>query len=107
MRLINTDLLEIETQSLEDVGQGEIQFYSVEQIDNAPTVLTIPDNPTNGDMIKALWNLSDNDIDIGFGTVYVYTNIRVFNGQDRERLFFNKDWWNAPYKENKDANNDN
>lgn len=38
MRLIDTDLLEIETQSLEDVGQGEIQFYSVEQIDNAPTV---------------------------------------------------------------------
>ena len=42
MRLINTDLLEIETQSLEDVGQGEIQFYSVEQIDNAPTVDAIP-----------------------------------------------------------------
>ena len=37
-RYIDVDLLEIETQSLDDVGQGEMQFYSVEQIDNAPTV---------------------------------------------------------------------
>lgn len=35
-RYIDVDLLEIETQSLEDVGQGEMQFYSVEQIENAP-----------------------------------------------------------------------
>ena len=39
------------------------------------TVLTIPDNPTNGDMIKAMFpNEGDFETD------------------------FDADWWNAPYK---------
>lgn len=50
------------------------------EIDNAPTFLSIPDNPTNGDMIKAL-----------------FQNRADFNGG--EGAYFNKDWWEAPYKE--------
>ena len=41
-RLIDAEKLVIERQSLEDLGQGEIEFYSVEQIADAPTVEAIP-----------------------------------------------------------------
>ena len=37
-RLIDEDLLVLEEQSLEDIGQDKMEFYSPEQIDNAPTV---------------------------------------------------------------------
>lgn len=37
-RLIDADLLVLEEQSLEDIGQDKMEFYSPEQIDNAPTV---------------------------------------------------------------------
>ncbi len=42
MELIDRKQLQIEIQTLEDVGQSEMQFYSVEQVDNAPTVKAIP-----------------------------------------------------------------
>lgn len=38
MRLIDVEKLVIETQSLEELGQSEMEFYSVEQIADAPTV---------------------------------------------------------------------
>ena len=99
MRLINADLLEIETQSLEDVGQGEIQFYSVEQIDNAPTVLTIPDNPTNGDVLQAVFPCDEVYInEIQEGVVHF-----LMKSNPTSMDCFNTDWWNAPYKENKDG----
>ena len=37
-RLIDADLLVLEEQSLEDIGQDKMEFYSPEQIDNAQTV---------------------------------------------------------------------
>lgn len=37
-RLIDADLLVLEEQSLEDLGQDKMEFYSPEQIDSAPTV---------------------------------------------------------------------
>ena len=37
-RLIDADLLVLEEQSIEDIGQDKMEFYSPEQIDNAPTV---------------------------------------------------------------------
>ena len=63
-------------------------------VDNAPTVLTIPNNPTNGDMIKAMFP----NIHIEEGSKYVlleseYDNVAIWNS-----------WWNAPYKKGgKDA----
>lgn len=58
-----------------------------ELIDNAPTVLTIPDNPTNGDMIKAMFpNIYTEECDYD-----------VFTTLDEETRF-TYDWWNAPYK---------
>ena len=41
-RLIDVDSLILEQQSLEDVGQGIMEFYSKEQINNAETVEAIP-----------------------------------------------------------------
>lgn len=62
----------------------------------------IPEGATNGDMIKAMFNIADDDIDEGLSTTYVYTKTRVLKSgsQDylREQITFNRDWWNAPYK---------
>ena len=61
-RLIDADLLTLEQQSLEDVGQGVMEFYSKEQIDQAPTIEAIPkadyENRLKADMatIKQLSN---------------------------------------------------
>ena len=62
----------------------------------------ISDNATNGDIIKAMFNILDSEIDEGLSTTYIYTKTRVLKGgsQDRlrEQITFNRDWWNAPYK---------
>lgn len=63
-----------------------------EAIINAPTVLTIPENPTNGDMIRAMFP----NINIEEGSKYVlleseYDNVAIWNS-----------WWNAPYKKGGD-----
>ena len=47
---------------------------------------TLPDNATNGDMIKAMFNCMV--IDITNGKVYV----------EKFYVPFNEDWWNEPYK---------
>lgn len=81
--------------NVEDTIGGRNEFAdcirdSVECVlNNAPTVFTIPENPTNGDMIKA-----------------VFPNAMVYNAGiamdveflEDEEHWFNKDWWNAPYK---------
>ena len=62
-----------------------------EWIDNAPTVpaITIPDNATNGDMIKALFPNQDSDA----------VDSAALLGLDGYVLStFPKSWWNAPYK---------
>ena len=55
----------------------------------APTVLTIPDNPTNGNMIEALF--PNCVLDSNFGGA-VITSI---NG---ETQYWRMKWWNSPYK---------
>ena len=73
-------------------------------LDEVPTVnaIEIPDNATNGDVIKAIFNISDSEIDEGLSTTYIYTKTRVLKGvsQDhlREQITFNREWWNAPYR---------
>lgn len=73
-------------------------------LDEVPTVnaIEIPENPTNGDIIKAIFNISDSEMDEGLSTTYIYTKTRVLKGgsQDhlKEQITFNRDWWNAPYE---------
>ena len=68
---------------------------------HVPTVLTIPDNPTNGDMIKALFSV------VGFTPLTWRISSDRKEGfhvhiedcfKDDFRLTVSKDWWNAPYK---------
>lgn len=64
--------------------------------------IEIPNNATNGDVIKAIFNIPDSEIDEGLSTTYIYTKTRVLKGgsQDhlKEQITFNRKWWNAPYK---------
>ena len=54
-------------------------------LDSGKVEITIPDNPTNGDMIKAL-----------------FPNERIGHCENCTDLgdiaTFDDDWWNAPYK---------
>ena len=53
----------------------------------------LPNNPTNGDMIKALFDTKIKDIEIYLTKVYVFIHFKDGNSM---RVW--KDWWNAPYK---------
>ena len=57
----------------------------------------LPDNLTNGDMIKALFPTADiatNDKLGEAGTVFVHHKDNI--------TIFHLDWWNAPYREDDD-----
>lgn len=54
----------------------------------------IPDNATNGDMIKAMFpNTEVDDYDYGKDPV-----IDVYGIDDTEYITLRKTWWNAPYQ---------
>ncbi len=85
MRLIDAD-------AMKELWQGcEIKGSISPLLDVRPTVdaIIIPENATNGDMIKALFpnvevKEKNNGYEVYFG---VGTAIQLFNNQ----------WWNAPY----------
>ena len=80
MRLIDADELDITTIETDDYSGNEIlDVILKEDIDDASTILELPNNPSNGDVIKAL-----------------FPNKASFNGGDG--CYFNRDWWNAPYE---------
>ena len=59
----------------------------------------LPDNPTNGDMIKALfpnikWFINEDD--------EIFTDHKTLNSN---RVALTRDWWNAPYERSTDADN--
>lgn len=60
----------------------------------APIVLTIPDNPTNGDMIRAMFK--PYQIFVHTYCVNVYLTEHDFNTGNCWQGF-DVDWWNAPY----------
>lgn len=88
--------------NVEDTIGGRNEFAdcirdSVECVlNNAPTVFTIPENPTNGDMIKAMFpyiEIKDNC------DMYYSVNIEnLSTDKGLNTIGFRKDWWNAPYK---------
>lgn len=51
--------------------------------------IELPENPTNGDMVKAIFNVEV--VDDFCKSVGIKLN-------DSNYVQFNKDWWNAPYK---------
>lgn len=60
------------------------------------TVLTIPENPTKGDLIKALLNPRDNQIKISPDSLWVEIEIQK-TGINFSCL---KEWWDSPFKGN-------
>lgn len=64
----------------------------IEDISPVPAI-PIPDNATNGDMIKALFP----DIEINNGNMKVYTAI-PFGDYVGANIDAMKDWWHSPYK---------
>ena len=86
MRLINADALKksfISDISLPRIRKVYSDLTVCMEIDNAPTVYNIPENPTNGDVIKALfkpnWITQTDDV-------------------VREEYEFDEVWWNTPYQ---------
>ena len=77
-----------------------VHIAIIKDNNTASTVLTIPEQPTNGQMLQAVWNLSDDDISIvsEISTVYVYPKAGVLAGRSTRRIEFDLDWWNSPYK---------
>ena len=63
-------------------------------LDNASTVLFIPENPTNGDIIKAMFPNAKTWEIIVVNITYVCV---AFEGMIEIKKF-TLDWWNAPYK---------
>ncbi len=85
MRLIDANTLDITTIETSDYDGNEVlDVILKEDIDDAPTVFELPDNPTNGDMIKAMFpTLSFNAI---LSKMYASCGQGLL------------EWWNAPYE---------
>ena len=67
--------------------------------DDCPIVGEIPENPTNGDVIKAMYsNARFYEDRCGYG--YVYSDDVAC--KENYMMTFSKDWWNAPYKRGKE-----
>ena len=71
-------------------AEGAYDYVSAEEIAKAPAVpaIPIPDNATNGDVIKALFPR--------IKTKKFTTFLRVIEGEEYIPMTY--DWWNAPYK---------
>ena len=87
-------------QSVEDRVKTLMLFDMINALKNGTPlpkghgVLTIPENPTNGDMVKALFGVDVVD-DFNY-TLGVKLN-------NSNYIQINKDWWNAPYNADKEV----
>ena len=61
---------------------------------NADTVFTLPENPTNGDMIKALFPNAEIFRREEYGYQYVFVTIQDMGNSWKIR----GEWWDAPYR---------
>ena len=57
--------------------------------------IPIPDNATNGDVIKAMFPTYDIEIEGNYVTCWI---------DEYKWIGFNGDWWNAPYKTESEVN---
>ena len=92
MRLIDADELKKECCSVPDPKgrYAELKIIEDYEIDDAPTIFEIPDNATNGDMIKMIFpktQIRENNSD------FITYTLDGLIGTCVE-----KDWWNSPYK---------
>ena len=75
------------------------ELWISDTLDELPTVCDIPDNATNGDMTKAMFDVEEYHLKTEPNDVALR-----FKGEEKT-IWFTLDWWNAPYqkggKENK------
>ena len=84
-KLIDANALNFEKCTLAEDSSISLYLIDKDVVDKAPTVLEIPGNPTNGDMVRIVFN------DYGYNLI-------------KERLeHFN--WWNSPYKRGTEVEN--
>lgn len=86
MRLINANSLRAK--------MGNLAGFDVlgRCIDEESTVFDIPDNATNGDIIKALFPNA---------TIHIFeclNSVNVITDETLNAQTFDLDWWNAPYQ---------
>lgn len=88
-------IIEIPDKDYEKLKDGHIPFSILDVMQNGTP---IPDNATNGDMIKAMF--PNVDIVIHNITVYMIFDMRS------NAISFDLNWWNAPYKAESEVMND-
>ena len=61
--------------------------------------IVIPDNPTNGDMVKVMFPNAEIKMIKSDSTGYIAVYVRIGKGDKNGADFnyFDYDWWNAPY----------
>ena len=90
MRLIDISKLSPYPIDITDLPNDKcLMVYFAEDVDNAETVLTIPEKPTNGTMVMKIFN-----------SYYAETDNEVVKIEIGGKIVeFDLDWWFAPYKE--------
>lgn len=87
MRLIDADAFERKCMFDSDIEDMQDVIYALRDYPSFPAI-PIPDNATNGDVIKAL-----------FPRIKIKkfpTFLRVIEGEEYIPMTY--DWWNSPYK---------
>lgn len=93
MRLINADKIHPDVRTQHGalaISQGQLAY--------AETVnaVLIPENATNGDMIKAVFPYIEIEDNCDMYYSVNIENLSIDKGLNT--IGFRKDWWNAPYK---------
>ena len=80
------------------IASGYCHWSNIpKELEKLPTVqaVPIPDNATNGDVIKAMFpDATIYEETRGYG--YMYSD--VVRCAENYMLTYDKEWWNAPYK---------
>ena len=78
---------ESENRKCSECSHAECSHAQVMQLPS----IKVPDNPTNGDMIKAMFPCEEKECVNSIDYRTYYEGLDFLKG-------FNTDWWNAPYR---------
>ena len=82
------------TFAIESIKVDRAYDLAYEKVD----FIEIPEKATNGEMIKAMFHITDGHIDEGASTTYVYTRTGVVRGGVQDVVMLDRNWWNSPYR---------
>ena len=87
---INEKIKEYIEQYIPIGGGDHIFCYPDQIVEMIANGTPIPDNATNGDVIKAIFDVKEIDMCNTYGV--------HFPGEEDYSHYFFKEWWNAPYQ---------